>query len=62
MCGAAKIIKNDELNAESLHSTIEEMLSNNNLEEMGNLARKVSIKDTSDKIYGEIQKLLKENK
>ena len=57
--GAAKIIQNDELSANLLHEKIEEMLLKCNLEEMGENAKKVRIENAQDKIYGEIQKLVK---
>ena len=58
--GAAKIILDKDLNAQSLSNTIEEMLKDNsNLEKMGQNAKKVSINYVEDKIYEEIEKLLK---
>ncbi len=57
--GAAKIIQNEEMSANLLHETIEEMLIKCDLEKMGENAKKVSVKDAQEKIYVEIQKLLK---
>lgn len=60
--GAAKIIKNDELNAIVLNKTVMEMLDKCNLDLMGENARKIRIENTSDKIYEEIKKLVYEQK
>ncbi len=55
---SAKIIKNDELNAEKLNDCIENMLNKGNLEEMGNNAKKIAIDNIEDRIYKEITTLL----
>lgn len=57
--GAAKIIKNDELTAESLARQIEEMLGSGKLDEMGEKAKSVSLGNVQDKIYEEIKELVK---
>ncbi len=57
--GAAKIINNNELNAEKLNTTIESMLDSNTLKTMGNNARKIAIDNIEDRIYNEIRTLLK---
>lgn len=57
--GAAKIIKNDELNATNLNNEIQEILKKDNLETMGKNARKIAIEDATDRIYNEIQKIVK---
>ena len=58
--GAAKIILDKDLNAQSLSNTIEEMLKDkSNLEKMGQNAKKVSINHVEDKIYEEIEKVIK---
>lgn len=58
--GAANIIKNDDLNADILNNTIENIVSDKNkLKTMGNNAKKVEIKNVEEKIYDEIQKVLK---
>lgn len=57
--GAAKIIKNEELNVLTLHEKIMEMLSKDTLEEMSMAAKSVAIQDVEDKIYEEIKILLK---
>ena len=57
---AAKIILDKELNADSLSNTLNEMLKDkNNLLEMGQNAEKIAIKDVEEKIYTEIEKLVK---
>lgn len=56
--GAAKIVKNAELNGMSLNETILDMLDKANLELMGENAKKIRIEDTSDKIYREIKSLI----
>lgn len=60
--GAAKIIKNDELNAESLNKTIEQILEKDTLKSMGNNARKIAIDNVEDRIYNEIEALVKKGK
>ena len=58
--GAAKIIKNDELNGEILNSEIEKLVLNKEkCEQMGRNAYKVSNENVEDKIYEEIRKLVK---
>lgn len=58
--GAAKIILDKDLNAKSLSTTVEEMLKDKDkLEKMGQNAKKVSVKYVEDKIYEEIEKLVK---
>ena len=58
--GAAKIILDKDLNAQSLSSTIQEMLKDSNkLEKMGQNAKKVSVNYVEDKIYEEIEKVIK---
>ena len=56
---AAKIIKNDELNAENLNLMIEQMLEKDTLKTMGENAKKVSIDNVEDRIYNEIKELVK---
>lgn len=56
--GAAKIILNGDLKGESLHNTIEELLNKEDLENMGNMAKKIAISNVQEKIYGEIIKLV----
>ena len=58
--GAAKIILDKDLNTQSLSSTIQEMLKDSNkLEKMGQNAKKVSVNYVEDKIYEEIEKVIK---
>ena len=57
---AAKIILDKDLNAAKLSDTIEEMLKDKNkLEKMGQNAKKVYINNVEDKIYEEIEKVIK---
>ncbi len=56
---AAKIIKNDELNAENLNEMIEKILEKDTLKRMGENARKIAIDDSEERIYKEIQNILK---
>jgi len=56
---AAKIIKNDELNAGNLNEAIEKMLEKDNLKQMGENAKKIAINDVEDRIYKEIKNILK---
>ena len=57
---AARIILNDELEAINLNKSIEEIVLNKNLNiEMGNNAKKISIDNVEDRIFGEIEKLVK---
>ena len=58
---AAKIINNDELNAEDLNFLIEQMLEKDILKTMGENAKKVSIDNVEDRIYNEIVTLIKNN-
>jgi UDP-N-acetylglucosamine--N-acetylmuramyl-(pentapeptide) pyrophosphoryl-undecaprenol N-acetylglucosamine transferase len=58
--GAAKLILDKDLNADSLSNALNEMLKDKNkLLEMGQNAEKVAIKDVEEKIYAEIKKLMK---
>ena len=58
--GAAKIIKNDELNGEILNNEVEKIiLDQEKCAEMGRNAYKVSNENVEDKIYEEIKKLVK---
>jgi len=58
--GAAKIIKNEDVNGEILSKEIEEIIDNKKqLEEMGRLANTKAPKDVEEKIYDEIKKILK---
>ncbi len=57
---AAKIIKNDELNATLLNKEIMDILSMGKLEEMGSNAKKIALNNVEDKIYEEINNLVKE--
>ncbi len=58
--GAAKIILNDELTGEKLNKTIEEIILNpTEMKKMGENALKISTKDAEEKIYKEIEKLVK---
>ena len=57
---AAKIILDKELNSNKLNNTINEILENKEkLKQMGENAEKVSIKNVEDRIYNEIEKLIK---
>lgn len=59
--GAAKIILNDELNEKILNSYIEEIVLNKNIEfEMSKCALNVATYDVEDKIYKEIDELVKD--
>lgn len=57
--GAAKIIKNDDLNAEILNNNIQEILTKDMLKQMGDNARKIAIDDVQEKIYREINIIVK---
>lgn len=58
--GAAKIILDDEMEENKLNNRIEEIiLHKNKIKEMGENALKVSTKDSEEKIYKEIKKLVK---
>ena len=57
---AAKIILNDELKAENLNSTIDNIvLDKNVLEEMGKNALTKSVQNVENKIYNEIKQVIK---
>lgn len=57
---AAKIIIDKDLNYSNLANTIDEIINNKNkLKEMSEIAQKISIKNVEEKIYNEIEKLLK---
>ena len=55
---AARIIKNDDLNAEDLNFLIEQMLEKDILKTMGENARKIAIDNVEDRIYDEIKNLV----
>ena len=55
---AAKIINNDNLKAEDLNKTIEEILDKDILKEMGENAKKIAINDTQERILKEIKLLV----
>ena len=58
--GAAKIILNKDLTPEVLQKEITDILQDpQTLAKMGENARKIAIKNVEDKIYEEIQKLVK---
>ncbi len=58
--GAAKIIKNDIINYQNLSSKINSLiLDKEKLEEMGKLANELAPVDVLDKIYNEIEKVIK---
>ena len=58
--GASKIILNEELTGENLNSKIEEIiLDKSKMEQMGKNALKVSKLNAENKIYEEIEKLVK---
>lgn len=58
--GAAKIILNKDLNAESLNRQIEEiLLDTRKAEQMGQNAKTIAVINVEDKIYTEIKKLVK---
>ena len=58
--GAAKIILNDELNGEKLNRAVEEIVLDKNVtKKMGENALKISTIDAEEKIYSEIEKLVK---
>ena len=48
---AAKIIEQKDLTEETLNSAVLEIMSNNNIEKMGENASKVIVKDVEEKIY-----------
>ena len=55
---AARIIKNDDLNAEDLNFLIEQMLEKDILKTMGENARRIAIDNVEDRIYEEIKNLV----
>ena len=58
--GAARVILNSELNETTLNDNINSILSSKqNLEQMGINARMLNISNVEDKIYDEIEKLIK---
>lgn len=58
--GAAKIILDKDLNAESLSKQIEDILGTaDRKEEMGRIARQVEVKNVEEKIFEEIKKIVK---
>ena len=57
--GAAKIIQNEKLKAESLNIEITEILAKEKIKQMGENAKKASIPDVQEKIYAEIKQLVK---
>ena len=58
--GAAKIILNKDLSTDKLNKTIIEIIKDKEkLKQMGKNAEKISIKNVNEKIYKEIEKLLK---
>lgn len=56
--GAAKIINNNDLNAEDLNKMLDEMLEKGTLKIMGENAKKIAIDDVEDRIYNEIKMLI----
>ena len=48
---AAKIIEQKDLTEDALNSAVLEIISNNNIEKMGENASKVIVKDVEEKIY-----------
>lgn len=58
--GAAKIIQNEKLNAESLNSEIMEILTKGKIKEMGENAKKAGVDNVQEKIYAEIKQLVKD--
>ena len=57
--GAAKIILDKDLNADILSKEIEDILyTDGKKEQMGNLARKIEVKNVEDKIYAEIKSIV----
>jgi len=58
--GAAKIILDKDLNSEILSNTLKEMMRDpETLTKMGEDAKKVAISDVEDRIYKEVEKLLR---
>ena len=61
--GAAKVILNSDLNEEKLTSIIKDIISNkDNLNDMGNKAKKMAFYNVEDKIYDEIQNTINKYK
>lgn len=58
--GAASIILNKNLNAETLNKEIQEILQDDKkIEQMGENAKKIAVYNVEDKIYEEVKKLVK---
>ncbi|MCR5186228.1 MAG: undecaprenyldiphospho-muramoylpentapeptide beta-N-acetylglucosaminyltransferase [Clostridia bacterium] len=61
--GAAKIIKNEEVNGENLSREIDDIIEDKKeLEEMGRFANTIAPRDVEDKIYQEIVDCIEESK
>ncbi len=61
--GAAKIIKNEEVNGENLSKEIDDIIEDKKeLEEMGRFANTIAPRDVEDKIYQEIVDCIEERK
>ncbi len=61
--GAAKIIKNEEVNGENLSREIDDIIEDKKeLEEMGRFANTIAPRDVEDKIYQEIVDCIEERK
>lgn len=57
---AAKIVLNKDLDAKKLNEQIEQIvLDSKKVEQMGENAKKIAVKDVEDKIYIEVKKLVK---
>ena len=58
--GAAKMILNKDVNGTNLSEEIDDIIEDQNeLEEMGKMAISIAPSDVEDKIYEEIQKIIK---
>ncbi len=58
--GAAEVINNNDLTKEVLNIKINEIIENkDNMIKMGKNAKKIAVKDVEEKIYNEVQKLVK---
>ena len=58
--GAAEVINNNDLTKEILNAKINEIIENkDNMIKMGKNAKKIAVKDVEEKIYNEVQKLVK---
>lgn len=58
--GAASIILNKDLNAETLNKEIQDILQDDKkIEQMGENAKKIAVYNVEDKIYEEVKKLVK---